>query len=438
MSARFLAAFCQLLIPGVALVLAYLPMKDYRRLAPVKLGLLSAGLVLVCSLAGALLSAYLHLSPLWLLLGESILCGLYYVRSLQISHWKALSVWLAVCGAFSCLGSASLALNGYLSPGEPVPPLSVAGSAAWLGLCLVATAAAWYPATHAARRLLEDEFIARTWYVFSLVPALFIGLNLALIPKDPWILDQGRLRPLYLLLNLVFLVLLLVFYALFYLMASSLNHNDRLRRENQLLALQQARYQDIKHTIEQTRQARHDMRHHFLLLQGLAAQGNWEQLKSYLEEVQGSFPEGDLGLCENPAADSIVGYFAQRCREKQIPLQLELKLPAALPVAETEFCAVLSNLLENAFEASLRTVPSRRRIRVRAELHGAHMVLLAVENTYDGAVREKDGVFLSSKRAGEGVGLQAVRQSAEKTGGYARFQHAEGLFAAHVILRGKG
>lgn len=45
------------------------------------------------------------------------------------------------------------------------------------------------------------------------------------------------------------------------------------------------------------------------------------------------------------------------------------------------------------------------------------MVLLSVENTYDGTVREKDGVFLSAKRPGEGVGLQAVRHTAEKNGG---------------------
>ena len=50
-----------------------------------------------------------------------------------------------------------------------------------------------------------------------------------MIPKNPNILTYGRLRLLYILFSFVLLVLLLLFYALFYLMASSLNRNDRLR-----------------------------------------------------------------------------------------------------------------------------------------------------------------------------------------------------------------
>ncbi len=72
---------------------------------------------------------------------------------------------------------------------------------------------------------------------------------------------------------------------------------------------------------------------------------------------------------------------------------------------------------------------------MQAYLHCDHMVLLSVENAYDGKIREKNGVFLSSKRPGEGVGLQAVRHTAEKNGGYVRFHYGDGVFTANVILR---
>ena len=157
---------------------------------------------------------------------------------------------------------------------------------------------------------------------------------------------------------------------------------------------------------------------------------------AYLDEVQGGIPEGDLGLCENPAVDSVAGYFAMRYRECGIPVTFSLDLPPQLPVPESELCSVLSNLLENAMETGVKTAPGRRRTNVAAHLHSGHMVLLSVENTYDGKIREKDGVFLSSRRPGEGVGLQAVRHTAEKNGGYARFHYGDGVFTANVILRG--
>ena len=424
-----------ILLPGI--LVAYLPMKGYLQMSPAKLAATAVTLTTFLCCAGGAISCFFHVETVWLLFPAAAIMGFFYIHTLKITRWKSVSVFLAICGAFSCLGSAAIAVNGILSPGAPTPPLSLRGALFWFVLCCLAVLAVWHPSTHASRRLLEDDAFARTWYVFWILPILFIGLNLSLIPKDPDILELGRLRWLYLMISFVLLTLLLLFYALFYLMASSLNRNDRLRRQNQLLSMQQARYDSLRATIEQTRQARHDMRHHFLILQGLAAQGNWEGLAAYLDEVQGSIPEGDLGLCENTAVDGMAGYFAMRYRELNIPITFSLELPLQLPVPESDLCSVLSNLLENAMEAGLKTAPKRRQTRVQAHLHLDHMVLLSVENAYDGEIREKDGVFLSSKRPGEGVGLQSVRHTAERSGGYVRFHYGDGVFTTNVILRGE-
>ena len=178
------------------------------------------------------------------------------------------------------------------------------------------------------------------------------------------------------------------------------------------------------------------MRHHFHVLQGFATHGNMGGILDYLAQVQGDIPTGDLGLCENVVVDSVAGYFAPLYRENGIPLSFSLDLPRDLPVPDTDVCSVLSNLLENAMEASLRTALEKRSVRVSARLRSGNMLLLSVENSYDGEVREKNGVFLSSKRPGEGIGLQAVQHAAEKSGGYCRFHYGDGVFTANVMLRG--
>ena len=64
------------------------------------------------------------------------------------------------------------------------------------------------------------------------------------------------------------------------------------------------------------------------------------------------------------------------------------------------------------------------------------MTLIQVENAYDGAIREKSGVFQSSKRKGDGVGIQSVRHIAEKSGGVSTFTYQDGLFCAKVMFCG--
>lgn len=416
-------------LPGM--LLAYFPMKQYLRLRPARLAAVTVPLILFLCLAGEAARRFSHINILWLLFPAATVMGSFYVHTLKVTRWKSVSVFLAVCGVFSCLGSAAVGISG-----GTTPPFPLRTAALWFLMCCALTAAVWYPSTHAAKQLLEDNAFAATWYVFWILPILFISLNLFIMPRNPGILEQGRLRLLYTIFGFVFLALLLLFYILFYHMASSLNRNDRLRLENQFLSMQQTRYDSLLTTTRQIRQARHDMRHHFHVLQGFAAQGNMEGIVDYLTEVQGNIPTGDLGLCENAVVDSVAGYFSLLYRENGIPLSFSLDLPRDLPVPDTDVCSVLSNLLENAMEASLRTAPEKRKVQVSARLHSGNMLLLSVENSYDGEVRENNGVFLSSKRPGEGIGLQAVQHAAEKNCGYCRFHYGDGVFTANVMLRG--
>ena len=186
-----------------------------------------------------------------------------------------------------------------------------------------------------------------------------------------------------------------LFNAIFLLMANSLNRNARLQQENQFLSMQQQRYESLKAAIEEVRQARHDMRHQLNQISALAEAGDLDGLKAYLAKTVSRIPDLDMSFCENRAADSVVGYYCALAKREGVPFCAKLDLPQVLPVDEIDLCLVLSNLLENAFEASLRTAPARRKIEVTAYVHAERLLLVEVENAFDGAVqRKKRGVPL--------------------------------------------
>lgn len=434
---EFLSPMLELsvIIPG--LLLAYLPMKQYLKLPPRKLAALAVPFTFLLCLAGGALCFFCSLRVLYVLFPILMAAGTFYHFSLKITRWKSVCVFLAICGSFSCLGSVANAIDIFLRRDKSALWLSPSASLAWLGMCCLFLLAAWYPATHAARTLLEDDAFARTWYVFWILPVLFTVLNLFMLPLHPELLAEGRLLPMYIVVSLSLLALLLLFYALFYLMASSLNHNNHLRQENEFLSMQQARYDNLKTAIEETREARHDMRHHFDALSRLAAQKEWDRLTKYLSNVCGSIPDMDLHLCDNQAVDGVAGHYALLCQRAAVPFACALDLPASLPIPEIDLCLVLSNLLENALDASLKTAPEKRSIHAKACLYSEHVILLTVENVFDGEIKDKDGTLQSSKRRGAGVGTQSVRHIAEKNEGYCRFLYGNGRFVANVMLRAK-
>lgn len=424
-----------ILLPG--LILAYLPVKDCLKLPTRKLAAFGIpAVLLLCGTAG-FCSLYFAVDVRWLFPPLAAIAGIFYTRTLALPCWKSIRIYLAVYAAFSCLSNTAAAIDNLINKGTISSDFTMFGSICYFLLCCAFLLLSWYPATHGVKTLMEDEAFDHPWYVFWLLPLLFIGVNISLHPNIPGILTHGKLNFVYLAVSLFLLLLLCLFYALFYLMASSLNQNVLLRTENQFLSMQQARYDSLKTTIEETRQFRHDLRHHFDILSGFASQNEWEKLTAYLTDARGNIPDADLSLCENTAADSVAGHYGALYRKADIPVSFILDLPAVLPVSEMDFCIVLSNLLENALEASLKIPVQKRKVKVQAHLHTQHMLLLSVENTFEGKIIEKDGTFQSSKRKGMGVGIQSVRHIAEKNGGYSRFFYEGGSFHANVMLRGK-
>ena len=100
-------------------------------------------------------------------------------------------------------------------------------------------------------------------------------------------------------------------------MAVSLNRNARLQQENHFLSLQQERYENLCMAIEEARQARHDIRHHFVRLSALAEQGDMEKIKEYLSAATGKISDYNLHFCENQAVDSVFGYYSTLARKRK-------------------------------------------------------------------------------------------------------------------------
>ena len=370
----------------------------------------------------------------------ALAAALIYIKTLRISSWKSGTIALSVCAVFACINSISRAVSAalliYVRAPWLEPWLCLSAGIFYNAACWLFTAAAYYPSTRAVRTMVEDDHFAQTWYVFWVLPLIFILLNIVMTPRYQVTLQTGRVLQVYIVFSIALLTLLLCFYAIFLLMAVSLNRNARLRQENQLLIMQRQRYESLKAAIEEARQARHDLRHQLNQISMLVEEGDMEGLRGFLARSVSRIPSLEMRFCENGAADSVVGYYCGLCGREEIPIHVRLDLPETLPVDEMDLCLVLSNLLENALEASLRTAAVRRQITVTAYLHAARLLLIEVENPFDGAVKEKDGVFRSSKRKGDGVGLQSVRHIAERSGGASTFTYQDGVFRARVMLRG--
>ena len=99
----------------------------------------------------------------------------------------------------------------------------------------------------------------------------------------------------------------------------------------------------------------------------------------------------------------------------------------------SDLAIIFGNLLENAIEACLKIDKEKRFIRISSDI-SYDMLIITMDNSYDGNLLSVDGRFRSTKREGFGIGLSSVQSVAEKYGGNARFEDKDGHFQSSVYI----
>ncbi|MEA5083225.1 MAG: GHKL domain-containing protein [Lachnospiraceae bacterium] len=210
---------------------------------------------------------------------------------------------------------------------------------------------------------------------------------------------------------------------------------EKARMSQRQLAMEQAHYNALSRHIEETKAARHDLRHHLALIQAYVTSGNLKKLEEYVSQYIKSVSDDTvITLCKNYAVNTIAHYYLEQAKNENVETDIHINLPENIAVDDSDLCIVFGNLLENALEACKRQRESNSFITVSALLQGDYVVI-AVDNSFEGEIKKEKEVFLSSKRDGKGIGITSVEAVAEKYKGQAVFDFSNGVFMASVMLK---
>jgi hypothetical protein len=218
-------------------------------------------------------------------------------------------------------------------------------------------------------------------------------------------------------------------------------YRDKIALEGQvasasrLVEMQRAYYPMMLEGVEEARRARHDLRHHLTVIQGLVALGDTQKLEDYLLAYQGGLDAmAPLSYSQNHIVDVILRHFATLAARDGVVYSVDAVVPEMLPLEDADLCALLSNLIENAMEACLYLAAGKH-IDIVLKIVQSHLVIL-VENSFDGTLLQTDGALLSRKRGGtlEGVGTASVRMLAQKYGGSLTHEINGATFSATVLI----
>ncbi len=212
---------------------------------------------------------------------------------------------------------------------------------------------------------------------------------------------------------------------------------DVNERNELLLALQAEQYQKLADSIEETRAARHDMRHHLNAMKVMSEHAEYERLDTYIGDLIEHLPRNrQITVCENYTANIILDHFITRTKELGVPLKFSFHLSHNPDVTDADLCVLIGNALENALEAVMELPADKRFITARA-LEQEDRIYMTFDNSFSGDLKAGgENGYLSRKRGftTAGVGIPSIRTIVKKYGGDMRIDTADGVFKLSILL----
>ncbi len=175
---------------------------------------------------------------------------------------------------------------------------------------------------------------------------------------------------------------------------------------------------------EATYSARHEMRHHMIVLSGMLRNGASDRAFDYisaLSEEYNELPEGQYS--KNTMVNIIAGSYLDRAKAQGINVNYSFSLPETIPIADTDLCVFLTNMFENALNAcEMANSSEKRYIKSKMYINGNYL-FIGCENSMPYPKQK------TKKVRDHGYGLENMKRIAEKYGGMLKIDETKTSFS---------
>lgn len=431
---KFFSELIQFMVIIPAAILCLIPMRDQLILPMKKLiGITSLALT-VGILAGALTASLLHISVNAILLPLILLLFICYDHVLKSHFSTNTAIFLLVMALMSFPSNIAVSIDCQIHPWENMYSSCILANVIQVAVSCLFLLVFGSVFSRFLRRLVNLIESPRIWAVSLPVPIIFILLNMLMQPQEYSTMHVNRVYVMYLCYIVLAFFLFAVIYSIFYLVAAELLHSAENRERIRFFEMQESQYLTQQRYIAESARQRHDFRQHLLTITQMVQNRTFDELASYLSEYLNSLPDTRTIYCQNVPVNALLNHYASLMDQAQICRNWKISLPATLHISNPELCSLLGNLLENVLYAC-QSLPTRDRYHnftVCLE-HGRYLYLVS-SNSFNGMVKQKNHIYLSTHKNGSGIGLSSISAIAGKYNGIAQFSHTSEEFHINIVI----
>ena len=192
--------------------------------------------------------------------------------------------------------------------------------------------------------------------------------------------------------------------------------------------VEQNHYRDIEARRAELAKIRHDISEHFVVMQELLHQENYDKVITMLNTLQESVGETKEHIyCADQIVNAIMTENERECKKKGIDFQYNLEIAKPLKLNPVVICSIFSNLLKNAVAAA-EEVENKSFIIINASVNGDYLSV-KVKNKF---------VYSGKMKHRKGYGLEILRTLADKYHGKVETEVKDEVFYTFLSVENMG
>lgn len=194
-------------------------------------------------------------------------------------------------------------------------------------------------------------------------------------------------------------------------------------------------YRMLEEQYRKMERVRHDFKNHIIALQGLLEKKEWENMKSYFQQLKiAADMEKNEEITGNIAIDALLCQKRKLAETKNISWECDMKIIPECPVDTYDLCVLLGNALDNAIEACERIPDEEARVLTMYAKTVKKCFLLEIRNSTD--TQDFHELEYSRKRNPEehGLGVLNIRDVVHQYQGTMNIEIKENIFHLSILI----
>ncbi len=260
----------------------------------------------------------------------------------------------------------------------------------------------------------EQQWNRDGWGALCILPVLFYSLIYSLLiwPVSVRNVPQNYYPAIIVILLMVYVFILVIQiisrrrreFELRHEQAVFENYIASVRHEAEILSDQEKEFAVL----------RHDMRHYVNMATACIEKNDLEKLKEMIQYVQEDLQRQQMkSYCENVYINGMITHLKKKADEFGVAFHCRIEIPNQFSNNSFELglATVISNLLENAVQAAIKTKEPEKRFVSISLTKDKGRFLLEITNSFQGKLELNDSKYLklTAGEDGHGYGLRSVQ-----------------------------